>query len=100
MALDIDYRTLGPKSSTGGGQTLDISSTGVRFVGKHVLTTGAPVELTVYWPAKLEGAVPLQLRMFGTVVRVSGNQAALMVERHEFRTIKRSRIHLPWAPTE
>lgn len=94
LSLNIDYRSIGPQRNSGAGQVVDISSTGVRFVGKHEFEPGIAMELTVYWPVLLEGTVPLQLRMFGTVVRALGNQTALAIDRHEFRTIKRSRSSL------
>jgi hypothetical protein len=44
------------------------------------------VELSVTWPALLEGKCPLQFVATGRVVRSENNRAAVKIERYEFRT--------------
>lgn len=70
----------------GQGKTLNISSTGVLFTSELSLTPGERVEVDVNWPAQLDHKHPLKLVASGRVVRVSGGQAAILIERHEFRT--------------
>jgi hypothetical protein len=71
------------------GVAVDASSNGIWMQAEHDLKVGDPLELLIDWPAQLNGAVPLQLVTAGCVVRVSGKNAAVSVERYEFRTAKK-----------
>ncbi len=75
--------SLGQVSS---GRAIDASSNGIWLETAQELRVGDPLELLIDWPAQLDGAVPLQLVTAGCVVRVSGNRAAVSIERYEFRT--------------
>lgn len=92
LTLDVDYRASGREYERGAGQTVNISSAGVLFIGQHEFATGMRIELNAYWPVPLDGAIPLQLRIRGTVVRVTENQIAITIDRHEFRTVRRSAV--------
>jgi hypothetical protein len=70
------------------GRALDASSNGIWLEAEQELRIGDPLELLIDWPAQLNGLVPLQLVTAGCVVRVSGNRAAVSIERYEFRTKK------------
>jgi hypothetical protein len=70
----------------GTGKTLDISSTGVAFIGDHNLTPGAFVELSVSWPVLLDDTCPMRLIIFGRVIRNSSHCTACSVDKYEFRT--------------
>jgi hypothetical protein len=72
------------------GRAVDASSNGIWIEAEHELRVGDPLELLIDWPAQLNGAVPLQLVTAGCVVRVVGRNAAVSVERYEFRTAKKS----------
>ena len=89
VSLAVDYRTLGRENNHGAGQTVNISSAGVLFTGPHQFAIGQCIELTINWPFQLDGAIPLQLRIRGRVVRVTANQTAITIDRHEFRTTRR-----------
>jgi hypothetical protein len=71
---------------TGSGRTIDISSTGLCFTADGPLRTGMALDVSVDWPVPLDGGVHLQLIVSGLVVRTSGTQTALRIERHEFKT--------------
>jgi hypothetical protein len=77
---------LDPGESTGKGITLNISSKGVLFAAEERLTAGRRVEISMNWPAQLNGHCPLKLVATGEVVRGEGMQAAVRIERYEFRT--------------
>jgi hypothetical protein len=47
---------------------------------------GRMVELSVNWPARLDGTCPLQFVATGRVVRAEARRAAVRIERYEFRT--------------
>jgi hypothetical protein len=63
-----------------------MSSRGVLFTTETILPKGARIELTVSWPAKLDDAVPLNLVTMGIVVRTGAKDAAIAMEKYEFRT--------------
>jgi hypothetical protein len=44
------------------------------------------VEISVNWPARLGGTCPLQFVAMGKVVRSEPGQAAVKIERYEFKT--------------
>jgi hypothetical protein len=70
----------------GTGRTIDLSSSGLAFTADKPIPVGAKVDVSIDWPAMLDGGVQLQLTMAGLVVRTSGNVTALQVLRHEFKT--------------
>jgi hypothetical protein len=84
----IRYRSLfGPTiGQVANGRAIDASSSGIWIETEQPLRVGDPLELLVDWPAQLNGLVPLQLVTAGCVIRVSGNHAAVSIERYEFRT--------------
>jgi hypothetical protein len=80
----LDHRAAVPESGT--GKTLDISSGGVLFETVQRLRSGKRVELSVNWPALLEGGCPLKFVAVGRVVRAEERCAAMHIEQYEFRT--------------
>jgi len=58
----------------------------VLFETERHLRSGQRVELSVKWPAQLEGSCPLNFVALGRVVRVEDTRAATHIERYEFRT--------------
>jgi hypothetical protein len=86
----VRYRALSAKSSglEGLGRTIDMSSSGVRFTTEAELSRGGLVECAVNWPARLDGACPLQLVAVGRVVRSDAASAVVRIAKYEFRTRK------------
>jgi hypothetical protein len=70
----------------GTGKTLNIGSGGVLFTTEDELPLGRTVELSVNWPARLDGTCPLKFVAVGRVVRTEAVIAAVRIERYEFRT--------------
>jgi len=91
----LDHRAAAPES--GSGMTLDISSGGVLFETTQQLQTGKRVELSVNWPAELEGGCPLKFVAVGRLVRAEETRAAMHIEQYEFRT-RRNKELLPIDP--
>ena|SRR5258708_38125637 len=86
---DVRYKVLGKNSSikqVGMGKTVNISSGGVLFTTESPLPEGERVELSVSWPAQLNDIVPLKLVAMGRLVRRDEAQAAISIERYEFKT--------------
>jgi hypothetical protein len=71
---------------TGSGRTIDLSSSGLSFPADRSLETGQKLDVSIDWPALLDGGVKLQLIVSGVVVRTAGTATALQIRRHEFKT--------------
>jgi hypothetical protein len=80
----LDHRA--PVAESGAGKTLDISSGGVLFATSHLLKPGRRIEVSVTWPAVLDGGCPLKFVAVGRVVRAEEGWAAMHIEQYEFRT--------------
>jgi hypothetical protein len=86
---EVSYRVLDHKAvvpESGVGRTFDISSKGIRFTTEQRLRSGKRIELSVNWPAVLEGGCLLKFVAVGRVVRVEDARASISIEQHEFRT--------------
>lgn len=88
LGLDLHYTVLSVQEphETGSGRVLDVSRTGVRFTADRPLDIGLKVELAIHWPVLLDGAVQLQLALWGSIVWAEGDEAAMEILRYEFRT--------------
>ncbi|HEY1220691.1 MAG: hypothetical protein ABSE42_16430 [Bryobacteraceae bacterium] len=84
----VRYRTLNFKGDpvSGSGNTLNIGSRGILFTTEDLLPVGRSVELSVDWPAQLNGNCPLKFVAVGRVIRSAPGQAAVRIERYEFKT--------------
>jgi hypothetical protein len=91
---DVTYRLLQNKapSVVGTGQTLNICSGGILFTTDEALPVGRMVEVSVNWPARLDGTCPLKMVARGRVIRSDAGKAAVRIERYEFRTRKSAAI--------
>ena len=87
---DVRYKVLVGKKTeaqtTGVGKTLNMSSGGVLFTTETALPEGGRVELNVSWSAQLNENLPLKLVAMGRLVRSGESQAAISIERYEFKT--------------
>ena len=84
----VRYRMLNYKGDpvTGSGNTLNMGSGGILFTTEELLPVGRSVELSVDWPAQLNGTCPLKFVAVGRVIRSEPGQAAVRIERYEFKT--------------
>src|ERR1041384_3544600 len=86
---DVRYKVLGRRGSikqVGMGKTLNMSSGGVLFTTESILPAGERVELAVSWPVQLNDHLPLKLVAMGRLVRTDEGQAAVSIEKYEFKT--------------
>ena len=86
--LAVSYQTLEHPLMSGQGtsETLNISSKGLLFTTDARLEAGQLVQVSLDWPARLENQIPLKLVAEGRVVRNIDGQAAVTIEKYEFRT--------------
>jgi hypothetical protein len=85
---DLQYRTIDHRGSmsTGGGSTLDMSGSGIRFSIQEPIPLGRILEVSIDWPVRLGETCPLKVVLVGRVVRCEVDWAALSILRYEFRT--------------
>jgi hypothetical protein len=86
---EVRYKIFGAPEAigrTGSGKTLNMSSSGVLFTTESGLPAGARAEIAVSWPVQLNGATPLKLVATGVLVRSDQRQAAISIQKYEFRT--------------
>lgn len=85
---DVRYRVIQAKANkvSGSGTTLNMGSGGILFTTEDRLPIGRMVELSVNWPARLDGTCPLQFVATGRVVRSEDSRAAVRIEKYEFKT--------------
>ena len=86
--LAVSYHSLEHPFISGHAtsETLNISSKGLLFTCKDPLQPGQLVQVSVDWPARLENQVPLKLVAEGRIVRNLNGQAAMRIDKYEFRT--------------
>jgi hypothetical protein len=73
---------------TGTGYTLDLSSRGILLDAGRNLPVGVNLELSISWPVPHPSTAPLQLSVYGRIVRTDGVRAAIQMVQHEFRTAR------------
>jgi len=85
---DLKYRLLHSKNEkvSGTGTTLNIGSGGILFTTEELLPVGRTIELSVNWPARLDGVCPLKFVAVGRIVRAEAGTAAVRIERYQFKT--------------
>jgi hypothetical protein len=84
----IEYKVLLRNSRvvTGVGRTVNISSGGVLIDTGNSLPRGLGIELSIAWPANLNGVAALKLHVIGKTLRTQSNLTAVRIRRYEFRT--------------
>lgn len=85
---ELRYRILGGRGNSdwGIGKTLDFSSSGILFNAETPLAPGKRVELSISWPAQLDGKCALKLVARCRVTRCKGTTVAVEMDKYEFRT--------------
>jgi len=88
IVRDLRYRLLSSRINPewGVGTTLDISSSGILFAAETPLPPGRRLELSISWPAQLNGKCAIKLVARGRITRSRGNEVAVQMDKYEFRT--------------
>jgi CheY-like chemotaxis protein len=88
--LAVSYQALEHPFFSGKatGETVNISSKGVLFAASEPLQPGQLLQVSVDWPARLDNEVALKLVAEGRVIRMIDGQAAVRIDKYEFRTRK------------
>jgi len=72
--------------ATGFGETIEISSSEIRFTTQQLLKLGQKARLAMNWPALLNNVCKMKLEIYGWIVHSEANEAVVKIERYEFRT--------------
>jgi hypothetical protein len=86
MPLRFWYRS-GESRRLGSGQTLDLSRKGIRFVSDDPPPSGTEIELRIEWPFLLQHVCPLELLVWGRVLRSGDQGTVVRMNKYEFRTV-------------
>jgi hypothetical protein len=91
LRREVRYKLFrnGRIAETGTGETVDIGSSGISFEPDSGLPAGVFIELSVSWPVLLDQSCPMQLHIFGRVIRSEAGRCACMIQKWEFRTQSR-----------
>jgi len=71
---------------TGCGRTADLGRREVRFVSDNPPPHGTEVELRIEWPFLLQDVCPLELQVWGRVVRSDEHGTVVRISEYEFHT--------------
>jgi hypothetical protein len=85
MALRFSFELRGV-AYFGSGRTQDLSRYGVRFTTEYPPPDGATVELRIAWPFLLQNVCPLELVVWGPIVKTDERGTILEMSNYEFRT--------------
>ena len=86
LYAEVTYKLMERDGIAGVGETLNVGSGGVAFTTEHHLPINEPVEVSINWPARLNGVCALKLVVTGRVLRSHEERAVLKIERYVFRT--------------
>ena len=88
LELDVRWKLIRRRRllESGEGRTVDLSSGGILFDPGRPLPAGLNVELSITWPVMLHNVAPLQLYIYGKILRSDGRRTAVRMVQHEFRT--------------
>ena len=83
----LQYRvTVSRKDEIRGlGETFDISSRGISFSTSGPLLANRPIQVSIDWPALLDGRLPLQFVAKGRIVRATAKEAAIAIVTYQFK---------------
>jgi hypothetical protein len=84
----LEYRLVRQRKviQRGTGHTVNISSSGILFEVEEPFAPGSQVEISIAWPARLNGCALLQLIVSGRTVRAEGGRTAVRIQTYDFRT--------------
>jgi hypothetical protein len=67
VSLEVRYSIAGRRGAveTGSGRTIDMSSSGLSFTADRALLVGQKLDVSIDWPARLDGDVQIQVVVSG-----------------------------------
>jgi len=93
VELPLRYQTILSNLHYGefhSGNTVDFASHGFLVsTDQPVPVLGTRIRARVDWPVRLDGKLPLQFIVTGSVVRIDGKRFGVSFDRHELCTLKK-----------
>jgi hypothetical protein len=90
VSLPFFYRTVDRRvARCGVGRILNISSAGVLAASRDQFNVDTTVELTIEWPVRLDGWIPIHLVLIGSIVRCELSRFAVAAEQVRLRPVGR-----------
>lgn len=86
VSMQLRYKTDGRIPRVGMGQTNQMSTNEVVFTADQSLDPGTKLEISIAWPALLNGRVALQLIVAGDVVASRESLTTVRIRKYHFRT--------------
>ncbi len=86
VTMELRYKIAARTPRVGMGQTSRMSTSEVVFTADQPLDPGAKIEISIAWPALLNGRVALQLVVAGDVVGSRGSLTTVRIRKYHFRT--------------
>jgi hypothetical protein len=83
---DVQSVAVQARADNGLWHDIEHQSDGILFTTEEMLPVGRTVELSVNWPARLDGTCALKFVAVGRVVRSEASQAVARIERYQFKT--------------
>jgi hypothetical protein len=101
IELGLTYKTLDPNGVVrlAAGKTINMSSGGVLFQAEGELSAGAPIALSIRWPAPWPAERQVRLIIMGQIERCGSIGIAVSTKRHEFHSQKTEAL-ADWEKTE
>jgi len=85
LPLRFSYQS-GETQCTGSGRTTDLGRKGIRFVADNPPPHATEMELRIEWPFLLQDVCPLELWVWGKVLRSDAYGTVIRMRKYEFRT--------------
>lgn len=86
VTMGLRYKIAGRTPRVGMGQTSRMSTNEVVFTADQPLDPGTKLEISIAWPALLNGRVALQLVVAADVVGSQGSLTTARIRKYHFRT--------------
>jgi hypothetical protein len=84
LNVRVDFELEGNSGDIGYGVLVNISSTGILIDAERRVPVGVKTIVNVPWPARLNGAIAVTLRITGETIRADGGRVAIRISHSEF----------------
>lgn len=85
LRLKLTFATSELSSCPGQSETVEISSRELSFDTNERFTIGQCLWVSVEWPARLDGRLPLRMTILGRVLQTDAGRTTVSIDSHEFR---------------
>ena len=99
ILVEAGYKVAHPRTVTRGrGWTTGMFNREIRFITAEPLPQDSRIDLSIAWPALLNGNVALRLCIRGRIIKTRERSVSVEIQRYEFRTRASTQLKLSSAP--